>query len=91
MMYGLSIGSKAKRDFRALAERAPRHDIERLYITVENLVHEPRPHGVQQVRGRDRVYRVRVGNYRVIYEVDDKENIVLISRVLRRNEATYRA
>lgn len=36
------------------------------------------------------VYRVRVGNYRVIYEVYDKENVVLISRVLRRTETTYR-
>ena len=89
-MCSLKISSKANRDLRTLAERAPKNDVERLYIAVESLVDEPQPHGVQKIRGQERSYRIRVGNYRVIYEVYDKENVVLISRVLRRNETTYR-
>ena len=89
-MYSLGTSSKADRDINALAERAPEHDVERIRTAIRSLVEQPRPYGVQKIRGQERVYRIRVGNYRVIYEVYDKENVVLISRVLRRNEGTYR-
>ena len=90
-MYRLRTSVRANRDLRALAERAQRHDVGRLYIAIESLPNEPRPYGVQKIRGKDNAYRIRVGNFRVIYEIYDKENAVLISRVLRRTETTYRA
>jgi mRNA interferase RelE/StbE len=36
------------------------------------------------------LYRLRVGDWRVIYEIDDGRRLLLISRVLRRSEKTYR-
>lgn len=90
-MFSLEISSRANRDLKTFAERLSRHDVERLYMAIESLVNEPRPYGVQKIRGEERVYRIRLGNYRVIYEVYDKENVVLILRVLRRSETTYRA
>ena len=90
-MYNLSISSRAGRDLKTLAERSPKYDVERLYIAMENLLDEPRPHGVQKIRGQGKTHRIRVGNYRVIYDIYDKENVVIISRVLRRTETTYRA
>ncbi len=44
--------------------------------TISKLASNPRPHGFKKLRGRDG-YRVRQGNYRVIYEIED--NILLVS------------
>ncbi len=52
------------------------------------LADDPYPPGALQLE-RD-VYRIRVGNYRVIYKVFENEKLVLIGRVARRNEATYK-
>jgi len=89
-MYGVRTSVRADRDIASLRQRASRQDFERMRAAMKTLAEQPRPHGVQKIRGREIVYRIRVGNYRVIYEVYDKENMVLISRVLRRNETTYR-
>jgi len=45
---------------------------------------------VRKIEGAERAYRVRVGDYRVVYEIYDKERLVLIIQVARRTEATYR-
>ncbi|RLC91979.1 MAG: type II toxin-antitoxin system RelE/ParE family toxin, partial [Chloroflexi bacterium] len=39
----------------------------------------------------ERAFRIRVGSYRVVYEVYDDENLVLILQVARRTETTYRS
>ncbi|MBC8345890.1 MAG: type II toxin-antitoxin system RelE/ParE family toxin [Candidatus Marinimicrobia bacterium] len=41
----------------------------------------PRPHGVKKLSGRDAIYRIRQGNYRVIYCIDDKNQIIKILKV----------
>lgn len=67
-------------------ERLPRPD--RVIAAIQSLAKTPRPYGIKQL-GPD-VYRLRVGNYRVIYQVLDDECLVLIGRVCRRSERTYR-
>ncbi len=53
----------------------------------------PLPAGSRKLRGRD-LYRIRIGidgvPWRVVYQVRDDEAVVLVIRVSRRNEATYR-
>ena len=65
-------------------------NFERLRTAVRGLANEPRPHGVRKIKGAERSYRIRVGNYRVVYDVYDNENLVLLLQVARRTEATYR-
>jgi len=43
-----------------------------------------------QIKGAERAYRIRVGSYRVVYDVYDNDNFVLILQVARRSETTYR-
>jgi mRNA interferase RelE/StbE len=50
---------------------------------------DPRPQGCRKLF--DDIYRIRVGNYRVIYKVDDKHKEVVVGKVARRREDTYRA
>jgi mRNA interferase RelE/StbE len=63
-------------------------DQERIIAAIRQLPDDPRPPGIQQLEPD--VYRLRVGDYRVIYRVLDAEKVILIGRVARRSESTYR-
>ena len=89
-MYRLEVSPAADRDLGRLKDRIRRQDYERLRAAVRGLASEPRPHAVRKINGAERAYRVRVGNYRVVYEIYDNENLVLILQVGRRTETTYR-
>jgi len=90
-VYRLEVSPAADRDLQGLKERIRRHGFERLRIAIRGLADEPRPHGVRKIKGAERAYRVRVGNYRVVYETYDNENLVLILQVARRTETMYRS
>ncbi|MBN2462429.1 MAG: type II toxin-antitoxin system RelE/ParE family toxin [Dehalococcoidia bacterium] len=89
-MYRIEVSPAAYRDLEKLKERIQRHNLERLRAAIRSLADAPRPHGVRKIEGTESAYRVRTGNYRVVYEVYDKENLVLILHVGRRTETTYR-
>ena len=89
-MYRLEVSPSADRDLQRLKQRIRRQDFERLRTAVRSLANEPRPHGVRKIKGAERAYRIRAGNYRVVYEIYDDENLVLILQVARRTETTYR-
>jgi mRNA interferase RelE/StbE len=90
-MYTLSSGPNSQRELAKLKTRISRQDFERLRTAIRSLAEEPRPNGSMKLKGSEEVYRIRVGNYRILYEVYDSEKLVVISHVLRRNETTYRA
>ena len=90
-MHRLEVSPAADRDLDRLKQRIRRYDFERLRIAIGGLADEPHPHGVRKIKGAERAYRIRVGNYRVVYEIYDPESLVLILQVARRTEATYRS
>lgn len=53
---------------------------------IESLVKNPFPKQYCKLRGTDNFYRIRVGNYRVIYQVDSKANMLVIYYVRHRKE-----
>ena len=83
--YTVEITSVARRQIRRLPRSIQDRIISRLYALADN----PRPQGVVKVKGRRRSdeYRIRVGNYRVIYQINDDILVVLIVRVANRREA----
>ena len=89
-MYRLEVSPAADRDLDRLKQRIQRHEFERLRIAIRGLADEPRPHRVRKIKGAERAYRIRVGNYRVVYEIHDNESLVLILQLARRTETTYR-
>ena len=89
-MYRVEISPAADRDLEKLKSRIRMQDFERLRNAVRSLAEEPRPRGVRKIRGTENAYRIRVSNYRVVYDVYDSDNLVLILQVARRSEATYR-
>ena len=89
-MYRLEISPAADRNLEKLKGRIRRQDFERLRVAVNALAEDPRPEGVRKIKGETRAYRIRVGSYRVVYEVYDKDNSVLILQLVRRSGTTYR-
>ncbi len=60
-------------------------DQERIIEAIRSLADEPRPHGCKKLSGRD-AWRIRVGNYRVIYEIRESKLVVLIVDIGHRKE-----
>ncbi len=89
-MYRIEVSPAADRDLEKLGKRIQRRSFERLRDAIRGLADNPRPHKVRKIEGAESAYRIRVGDYRVVYEIYDKEKLVLIIQVVRRSEATYR-
>lgn len=89
-MYRLEVSPAAERDLEKLKRRIQRRNFERLRTAIRNLADDPRPPGVRKIQGATRAYHIRVGDYRVVYEVYDEESLILILQVVRRTETTYR-
>lgn len=58
----------------------------RIVPRIEDLGAVPRPHGCKKLRGGDKEWRIRVGNYRVVYEIDDSARTVDVMRIAHRRE-----
>ncbi|MFO0194897.1 MAG: type II toxin-antitoxin system RelE family toxin, partial [Pseudanabaena sp.] len=77
MSYEVQILPKAVRQIKALSVEV-RQDIS---LTIQSLANEPRPIGVKKLSGEKDIYRVRVGNYRVLYRIVDKVLVVVVVSV----------
>jgi mRNA interferase RelE/StbE len=83
--YEIVVRPSAQRDLDLL----PEQEVRRIALRLSHLADDPRPFGVQKLTGTGG-YRIRVGSYRILYEVNDKSRMVLIYRVKHRREAYRR-
>ena len=81
-MYRVFLERAAERDLRRLPARL--HN--RIISAIHALVDEPRPSGCRKLAGSDRDWRIRVGDYRIIYEIDDAAKEIRVNRVRHRRE-----
>lgn len=86
MSYRVELAPAAQRQVRRLAPE----DARRVREALRNLVGNARPTGSVKLAGFVAVWRVRAGRLRIIYEVDDGEGRLMVLRVARRDERTYR-
>jgi mRNA interferase RelE/StbE len=68
-MYEVEFVTSAAKEFRSLEDKIKR----RVAVAIDALGGNPRPRGVRKLRGHEHVYRIRVGSYRVVYEIDDQK------------------
>ena len=82
MHYRIEFAPLAQRQLRKL-ERGIQS---RLLQRIETLSSNPRPSGVKKLADEDDLYRIRIGEYRVIYQIRDRDLIVLVLKIGHRRE-----
>jgi mRNA interferase RelE/StbE len=82
-VYQVLLERAAEKDLK----RLPPADFNRVITAIKALASVPRPTGTRKLKGSKGDYRLRVGDLRVIYEVDDRERAVRVMRVRPRDEA----
>ncbi len=81
-MYTITFKSSADRDL----ERIPETDRKRIIKRIDLLSYNPRPPGVVKISGKENKWRIRVGKYRVIYEIHDDQLVIIVIKVDRRDD-----
>ena len=81
--YSLSIKPSAAKELQAISDNAT---LIRLIEKIKSLATQPRPIGSEKLAGRPNLYRVRQGNYRVIYSVDDEKRVVDVVKAGHRRD-----
>ncbi len=82
-MYDVTLNHQAQRLFNKLVGE----EFDRIDNRLELLKTNPRPYGVRKIQGS--IPRIRVGNWRVIYAIHDKDKTVVVGKIVRRSEDTY--
>jgi mRNA interferase RelE/StbE len=81
-VYEVQFARSAAKEFRSLPDNIKN----RIGIAMDSLCLNPRPRGVRKLVGCEHLYRIRVGQYRVVYEIDDGTQRIRITRVRHRRE-----
>jgi mRNA interferase RelE/StbE len=79
--YDLRIKPSAVKELEALQTK----DRRRIVNKIQDLASEPRPPGSEKLSGRDR-YRIRQGNFRILYEIQDSEVTVTVVKIGHRRD-----
>jgi mRNA interferase RelE/StbE len=80
--YDVSLTSSAEKELKKLSGQLTARIVPRL----ENLAFNPRPSGCKKLVGGDDEWRIRVGDYRVVYTIDDARLLVEVTRIRHRSE-----
>ncbi|RKZ99814.1 MAG: type II toxin-antitoxin system RelE/ParE family toxin [Gammaproteobacteria bacterium] len=80
--YSIEVSATAEKQLRKLSQKDKISVLKR----IQELGREPRPDRSRKLRGQDNIYRVRVGNYRVLYSIENKRLIIIILKVGHRRD-----
>lgn len=88
MRYRVELTRSAQRQLDALPDKLAARVAQRLL----ELAHDPRPRGAIKLSGTAApLWRIRIGDVRVVYSVSDRSRMVLIERIARRGQRAYKA
>jgi mRNA interferase RelE/StbE len=82
-VHRVELASRAQREL----NRVPESDRRRISAALARLAEDSRPSGTAKLKGN--LYRLRIGPYRVIYAVSDREELVVALKIARREKDTY--
>lgn len=74
--------NSTRKDLRGI----PTNEVARIVAAVEKLAEEPQPHGSQKLSGSEHTYRIRIGDYRVVYELLPASKLLEVQRVRHRKD-----
>ncbi len=81
--YSITFAKSARKELEELDLKFS----ERILQKIEMLVNNPRPPGCEKLKGEDNLWRIRIGSYRVIYSISDKNKLVDIVIIRDRKDA----
>lgn len=81
-MYEIRLTKRVERQF---AKLVPEVQL-RLQIAIDALDENPRPDGVKKLKGKDNQYRIRVGDYRIIYTIEDQKLLIVVVQLGTRSD-----
>lgn len=77
-MYKIELYNNFEKDIKKL----PQNEVLKILKKIKDLSNDPRPHGCKRLLGNlSDLYRIRIGNYRIIYEIHDSILLILIVKV----------
>ena len=82
-MYQVFVERSAEKDLKRLAAEAR----PRIISAIKTLAERPRPVGSRKLVGSENDWRIRVGDYRVIYEITDEIRIIRVNRIRHRKDS----
>jgi mRNA interferase RelE/StbE len=80
--YAVELKPAARKEL----DRLPFSVVERVFSKLESLAENPRPPGCKKLKGGSNEWRIRVGDYRVVYFIDDPKQLVGVTRIRHRRE-----
>ena len=80
--YRVALASSAEKELQGL----PKKMIARIIPRLEHLESAPRPPGCKKLKGGDNEWRIRIGNYRIVYVIDDTVGTVDVTRIAHRRD-----
>lgn len=83
--YSVVFARSARKEI----ERLPASVAKRIIERIESLTSVPRPPGSLKLKGNRNLWRIRIGDYRVIYSIDDSDLLIDISAVRHRRDAYF--
>jgi mRNA interferase RelE/StbE len=81
-MYLVEFSSTARKDILLL----PFEIQINMEIIFDRLIYQPRPRGCQKMKDRENTWRMRVGRYRILYEIDDCTKTITVFRIRHRKD-----
>ena len=84
-MYKVEVRRRAQRAL----DKLPKADFQTVIVAIKDLAQAPRPRGIEKVKTTG-LWRIRQGNYRIIYAIDDNAHLITVVLVGHRKEI-YRA
>ena len=81
--YAITFARSARKELEALDEKI----INKLFPKIENLSVNPRPAGCRKLTGNKYLWRIRAGNFRIVYSINDDKNLIDIIAVRDRKDA----
>lgn len=79
--YNLVFKKSVAKDLRKI----PNKDIKRILSCIESLCNDPRAEGCLKLSGQE-LYRIRQGTYRILYEIQDSELVIMVVKVAHRSD-----
>jgi len=81
--YSITFARSARKELEYLDTTI----VEKVFPKIESLANQPRPRGCRKLKGGNNLWRIRIGDYRVIYSIEDRGRVVDIVAVRHRREA----